>query len=100
VNNNNFNLVAFGKEELETIISDAMSKKILFKGFKAVFNLIEYVHFNKNKPEYHNCYISNMRDKYGLIYDGKQWKLSEMEDIIDTLKEDKKLFLENKFEEF
>lgn len=98
--NNNFNIVAFGKEELENIVSDNVCKKILNKGFQSVIHLIEYVHFDKNKPEYHNCYISNMRDKYSLIYDGNQWKLSETEDIINTLKEDKKLFLENKFEEF
>ena len=32
--------------------------------------LVEYVHFNKDIPEYNNVYISNMRDNYVMIYDG------------------------------
>src|SRR4029078_4997121 len=97
---NNFNLVAFGKEELENIVPDEICKKILFKGFEAIPGLIEYVHFNKEKPEYHNCFISNMRDKYAITYDGKNWNLTDANDVINTLRDDKQIFLENKFEEF
>ena len=41
--NNNINIVAFGKEKLDEIVSDAVCKKILFKGFEAVPKLIEYI---------------------------------------------------------
>ena len=97
---NNFNLVAFGKEELENVVSDDVCKKILFKGFEAIPGLIEYVHFNKDKPEYHNCFISNMRDKYAITFDGKNWNLTDASNVINTLRDDKQIFLENKFEEF
>ena len=96
----NIQLTAFGKEELEQIISDEICKKILFKGFEAVPGLIEYVHFNKERPEYHNCFISNMRDKYAITYDGSNWNLNDANDVINTLRDDKQIFLENKFEEF
>ena len=64
INNNNINIVAFGKEKLDELVSDALCKKILFKGFEAVPQLIEYIHFNEKRPEYHNCYIPNLKDKY------------------------------------
>lgn len=97
---NNINIVAFGEEELETIVSNEICKKILFKGFEAVPCLIEYVHFNKDKPELHNCFISNMRDKYAVTYDGINWNLTDANEVINTLRDDKQIYLENKFEEF
>ena len=40
---NNINIVAFGKEDLNQLVSDSVCKKILFKGFEAVPQLIEYI---------------------------------------------------------
>ena len=98
--NNHFNLVAFGKEKLDEIIGEEECKKILFRGFEAVPQLVENVHFNKNRPEYHNCYIPNMRTKYAIVYDGNNWKLENAFDVIETLKDNKKDFLERKFDDF
>lgn len=98
--NNNINLVAFGKENLGEIISDAECKRILFKGFEAVPALVERVHFNKATPQYHNCYISNLRGKYAIIYDGENWILKKIDDVIEELKDNKRTYLENKFEDF
>ena len=99
VNNyNNIKLIAFGEEDL-SYISDEVCKKILNKGFQSVPNLVQFVHFNKNKPEHHNVYISNMRDNYVMIYDGDKWKLSDRSEILDQLLEDKRFYLVEKFEE-
>ena len=38
-----------------------------------VKHLIEKIHFNPTKPENRNVYISNLKDKYMIIYDGT-WK--------------------------
>jgi hypothetical protein len=94
----NIQLVAFGKENLEEFVSDSVCKKILFRGFEAVPLFVEYVHFNKKKPEYHNCYISNMRDNNGIIYNGKNWELMSANDLITTLKETSESFLGSKFD--
>lgn len=93
-------LIAFGKENMNEMISDAICKKILFKGFEAVPSLIDYVHFNKSYPQNHNCFISNVRGKYATIYDGSEWILKNMEDVLDVLKDNGRDFLENKFDEF
>jgi hypothetical protein len=96
--NNTINIVPFGEEDLSSI-SDKVYKIILKKGYQSVEHLIKYTHFNKNKPEFHNVYFSNMKDIYGLINNGKKWMLSGKEEIIDTLYDDKKLFLVEKYDE-
>ena len=42
------------------------------KGYKSVPHLIDYIHFNKNKPENHNVMTTNMRDNKISIYDGEK----------------------------
>ena len=98
--NNNINIVAFGKEDLDQLVSDTVCKKILFKGFEAVPQLIEYIHFNEKRPEYHNCYISNLRDKYAIIFDGSNWQVKDIASVIEILRDNKRDFLERKFEDF
>ena len=99
INRNNIKIVAFGNEDLESIREDVI-KSLLHKGFQSVNKTIEYVHFNKNKPENHNVYISNMKDLYAMIFDGEYWNLRDKKEIIDQLFEDKQMFLNEKFQEF
>ncbi len=93
--NNNIKLVAFGKEDL-SYISKKKLKEIMAKGFQSVPTLIEYIHFDKNKPEQHNIYISNMKDTYAIAYDGFRWILMEKKEAVDKLYEEKASFLEIK----
>lgn len=96
----NIQLIAFGQEKLDKIVSEECCRQILFRGFEAVPTLIKYVHFNKKKPEYHNCYISNTRDNHAITYDGIKWNLVDLQDIIDTLRENSHGFLEDKYETY
>ena len=97
-NNYNIKLVAFGQEDMDCFSKQEYSK-IFHKGLQAVPQFVEYLHFNKNKPEYHNVYISNMRDNYVMVYDGQKWKLSDRTNTINQLMEDKTFYLVEKFEE-
>ena len=56
------------------------------------------VHFNDQYPEYKNVVISNMRDKYGKVYDGKKWIMKNKTDLIDDIYDDKKRFVEEQLE--
>ena len=78
---------------------DDVYKKILNRGFKSVPTLVEYVHFNKNKPENHNVYISNIQTIYALVYDGFDWKLKERDGILQQLVDDKSEILSIKFDQ-
>jgi hypothetical protein len=97
-NTNNINIVAFGQEDL-SYLSDKICKNICGTGYQSPINLIKEVHFNKDKPEHHNVYISNMKDQYCNVYDGKKWRTDIKEDVIETLYDDSKCFLEEKYNE-
>ena len=96
---NNIVLIGYGKEDLAKIDREDMLKS-LKKGFYSTLHLTETVHFNPKYPEYHNVYISNIRDKYAMMYDGMNWTLTRKTELIDRLYEDKKNYIEDNMEEF
>jgi len=99
INNNiNVKLCAFGEEDL-SFISDSKLKDIMSKGFDGIKYIIEYVHFNKNKPEFHNIYLSSLRENYVSIYDGTTWMVEDKKKAMEKLIDNKMLFLEEKYEE-
>jgi hypothetical protein len=98
INNNNVKLIAFGQEDM-SYITDNICKQILSKGFSSVPKLIEHVHFNKDKPEYHNVYIPNFKNSFAMVFDGGDWCLRDRDDIIGQLKDDKTEFISGKFAE-
>jgi len=80
------NTIAFGKEDL-SFISDAMYRKILNKGYGAPKALTEHIHFNNDKPEYQNIYMSNKKNKkYVTVNDGDKWIERFKKDVVDELK--------------
>ena len=97
-NNVILNLVAYGHEDTTKITSGEF-KRILNRGFNSVPALLEKIHFDKNKPENHNVYISNMRDDHILVYDGEKWKLVDRDDMLQTIYDDKATILIDKFKE-
>ena len=96
---NNIVLIGCGKEDMAKIDKEDILKS-LKKGFYSTLHLTEAVHFNPKYPEYHNVYISNIRDRYAMMYDGADWILTRKSELIDRLYEDKKNYIENNMEEF
>jgi hypothetical protein len=95
--NNVINIIAFGKEKLDYSENDI--KILLSNGFKAVEKTIEYTNFNTKRPEYHNVYLSNIKNPYANIYDGKEWKLEDVNVVMNQLYDDKRSYLEDKYED-
>jgi len=98
IKNLQINLIAHGKEDLSFITEDRL-KKILYKGFKSIENLTEIVHFDKNRPQNHNVYISNIKDSYVMMYNGEDWKLMDREKCLGDMYDEKSDYLVEKFEE-
>ena len=96
--NNDIKIIAYGKEDMSYITNDEY-ELLINKGFKSIPYFVEYVHFNKNKPENHNIYISNMRDNYLLVYDGEKWQIREREDVLQDMIDNKTDILNEKFDE-
>lgn len=91
--NNKIIIVGFGKEDMNKIGLDDLLH-VMQRGFYSPLDLIEKTHFNHNLPEYHNVYISNIKNKYVNINDGTRWILADKKEIVNKLYEEKKCFIE------
>jgi len=90
---NNFNLLAY-RETDTSHLTDQDYRFCIKKVNYCVKNMIEKVHFNPVKPENMNIYISNIKDKYIMVYDGHNWNLANKKDELDRLYEEKEMMLE------
>ena len=99
--NNNLNviLVGYGKEDMSKINKDDMIK-ILQQGYDSTLHLTNRVHFNPELPEYNNIYISNMKDKFAMMFDGKDWILTMKENLIQKIYDDKRSYIETNLDDF
>ena len=70
--NNNY-IIAFGKEEINNILTEKEKYRILNARYKSLEESIKAIHFNKDRPEYQNIVITNMRDNLIHIFDGEKF---------------------------
>jgi hypothetical protein len=91
-------LLAYGKEDL-SYITDNNYIKLFDRGFCSVNDFIKLIHFDKDKPQNHNLYLSRLRGDFAVTYDGNDWAIGKVDEIIEELYKDKRDFLEEKFEE-
>ena len=99
-NNNNvvINVINYGKENLDHITTKELVQ-MLNKRKDGFYKFIEKIHFDKEKPEYHNVYIPDIRRKQAMIYKNDKWMIGDRDTIIDMIKDDKILLLDNKVNE-
>jgi hypothetical protein len=90
---NNIQLLAYKDTDISHLTEKDYSQCIKKVNY-CVMKLIEKIHFNPNKPENMNIYISNMKDKYLMVYDGSNWNLANKKEEIDKLYEEKEMILE------
>ena len=89
----NIHLLAYRSTDVSHL-TDQDYRSCIKKVNYCVKNMIEKVHFNPSKPENMNIYISNIKDKYIMVYDGSNWTLANKKDEIDRLYEEKEMMLE------
>ena len=65
-----------------------------------VKTLIEKLHFNQDKPENMNIYISNIKGNYMMIYKDNEWQICKRKEKIDDLYEYNEIILENWYDEY
>lgn len=65
-----------------------------------VMTLIERVHFNKNKPENMNIYISSIKGNYVMIFKDNEWQIQDKKEQIDDLYDYNEVLLENWYDEY
>jgi hypothetical protein len=92
-NVNNINLLSYRETDLSHL-TDQDYRYCIKKVNHCVKSMIEKVHFNPSKPENMNIYISNLKEKYIMVYDGVNWNVANRKDELDRLYEEKEMMLE------
>ena len=67
---------------------------------KCVKTLIEKVHFNPNKPENLNIFLSNIKGKYVMIYKDNEWQIQNKKDQVNHLYDHNEMVLETWYDEY
>ena len=96
---NNIKILAYKNTDLSHL-TDRDYLQCLNKSNMVIPNLIKRIHFDPKKPENHNIYISNIRNKYIMIYDGIKWILHNQNEAIDNLIDTNEFVIEQKLEEW
>lgn len=81
----NTQLIKFNSEKISEIITEEQCIILLQMGINSIPETLKYIHFNKNFPQYHNCYISSQHHGTGLYYDGDAWMSGAIDEIINFL---------------
>ena len=92
-------VVPFGKEDMSKINKNDLLQ-VFRSGFNSALQLTEMTHFNPKYPEFHNVYISSMKNKYAMTYDGNDWSLVMKDELIDQIYDKKRDYIEENMEEF
>ena len=82
---NTVNIVKFGTEELNKILTQSEILKILNRKMCSLEESIKMIHFNDARPEFKNIYITNLKDQYAYIYDGNRFIAVLKSDILEEL---------------
>ena len=98
INNGNIIINNFGNEDTSHI-----TQKQMIRAFKMCkefpLEMIKMIHFNKDKPENHNIYKPNFKDKYVKYFNDNVWKMGDAVKIITELYMSKMDIAEERFEE-
>ena len=95
---NNILINAYGKEDLSHI-TDNDYKTLFTKCNSLIPMLIELIHYNKDKPENTNVYISNIKSPNAYVYDGNKWILRNKSELIDDIYDNKCIIVIDKFDD-
>ena len=83
---NNIKILAYNKTDLSHL-KDKDYMKFLNHNCFCVPHMIKQIHFDPEKPENHNIYISNIKNNYVMAYDGNKWNIKDRNEVIDDMLE-------------
>jgi hypothetical protein len=85
-NNTNY-IIALGKEDLSSILTNNEQINILNKKNNCLEHIIKQIHFNDKFPQFKNILITNSINNIAYIYDEKEQKFvaTSKDDLLDKL---------------
>jgi hypothetical protein len=88
-NTNNIKIVGFGKEDLRSLKKEEIGKLLdniyLTSGAGVFFAMLDYVHFNPDKPEWQNFKITDKNRHQVTILDGKNENVHTLEQFLPEI---------------
>jgi hypothetical protein len=75
-------------------ISEEDLVKILRKGFFATVDFVRTIHFNSEYSEYHNIFLEKKGNDACYVFDANKWKIINVDELINNLYKNAKLFIE------
>ena len=86
-NNNNINLtfVKFEHENISELLTNKEMFKIINKARSSVKESVKLVHFNDERPEFKNIFITNMKDDLAYIFNGDKFVATFKNYVLKTL---------------
>ena len=98
ITNNTIIINNLGNEDISHITRNQMIR-LLRMNKECPVEMIKMIHFNTEKPENHNIYKPNFKDKYVKYCDNNIWKIGDLMKIVTELYLSKMDIAEEKFEE-
>jgi len=95
--NNTINILSFNNTDMSHI-TDKDYEKIMKKCFMSIPALIEKTHYDQKKPENHNIFITNLKDRHVVKRDKNKWIVCNKKETIDDLLDNGTNILEEKME--
>jgi len=95
-NTNNIQLNNYGSEDLSHI-TDALKTYLIKHPFGAIQQLIEKIHFNRDKPENINLMITNKRDNKISVFEDGKWVYRNKKKTIQRLIDNKYYILDDHY---
>ena len=96
---NNIQLLSYKDTDVSHLTNKDYERAIK-KVNSCVKDMIEQIHFNPSKPENMNIYISNMKDKYIMVYEDGNWNIKQKNDELSSLYDMKEMLLEDWLEAY
>ena len=98
--NNTQNIIInnLGNEDISHITQKQMIR-LLRMNKECPVEMIKMIHFNTEKPENHNIYKPNFKDKYVKYCENNIWKIGDLMKIVTELYLSKMDIAEEKFDE-
>ena len=96
---NNIKILAYNKTDISHLEDKDFLGFMNHSNF-CIPHMIKKLHFDPDKPENHNIYISNLKNNHIMIYDGDKWNIKDRKDIIEDIIEDNTNILEDKIEDW
>jgi len=91
-------LKEFGKEDLQHLTDEILSKVIECPQ-TGILKLIKQIHFNKNYPQNQNINMTNKKETYVEVFNGKEWEKQDKKIAIQNMITSKKDIMDDYMEE-